>query len=889
MFRKLTDSVLQLRQREHTTSSTVDDKKPETVKLRSLQAAPSLPLAGLEAFSSRQSTDKSTENPSGPPSEWGTEVRAALDSVGRPGVKSDPARVPGFTVTRQPPGRPATPLDTSKPKPLPKSLTGKTKQPDTPEIPHVPAVVATPTLHKTGHAPVARTAKTADTTRTPLPGDHVEALGRAFDTFFPEADTHDTHDTTVDTPPAEPPPALTANTPRVADVPHEAHLEQREQLSGANRNLGRWLGDNAMEPIENSGKGNNCAIYSLVQCAAPTLKGKALDDTVGQIRARFDRNHPNETGQMLLLDSNTGGHGPELVSLVNETCGVDMQVGVIQPGIEEGHAFTAIGRFRGSAPPPEHAQQLRVAVWDKQGHFEAIIGKQEEKAAETGSDAAKQKAAPLSDGKGTTSTPQDTKPVATTKTKTPNEEGKKAADTGRNTTRQRSASLPTYLDTSRIDDRQPEKKPDGASTRPHGEALARLVPNPSRGAKAFRRFGRWIRVDNENAVPQLLNRTKPEGGIVQGLSKAHMGTMVPSGLQLAHEGVNTIYAAQELGSSAMRQSRYQKRLSQWPASDGEPTIRTDGADVPLSEIAKKTDFQSRYDLKVAILARPEEAPEREAMLDVLTGRYIAEVQGKNRVVRAALRTAAAVTGVGAGTGLAVATHGGSIAAAIAGGAILSSRDVLDNRKAAHSLKQHYRDKKMAAIIDEAMRYRVENHLEGEPGEAEKANWDNVRNGVNQQRIKRFLPVKYKTFDEKKSTDNKKQEVDLVKKHAAARVAGAIDECNSRHSLERVYRENNGVRKKELKQFYREAVDVDRREDGGSDIAASLQLMRDLGMSKMEAISHLRTATGGSFAKQKIDDDQKKRMKDDADPIVREMALSPGERLESAIGSAMGRR
>jgi hypothetical protein len=40
---------------------------------------------------------------------------------------------------------------------------------------------------------------------------------------------------------------------------------------------------------------------------------------------------------------------------------------------------------------------------------------------------------------------------------------------------------------------------------------------------------------------------------------------------------------------------------------------------------------------------------------------------------------------------------------------------------------------------------------------------------------------------------------------------------------------------------------------------------------------------------RLDDDQAKQMKVDPDPIVRHMAPSPNDRLESARGSAMDRR
>ncbi|MBN3835106.1 hypothetical protein [Burkholderia sp. Ac-20344] len=856
MFRKISNAVLERRQPEPSTTSG-ERKTPDAGKQKaSPGATPPPQLAGLDTRSPRKSAEKLRESPS----DWGAETLKALDGVAQHTAQPGSERTTGFTVRKSPSLRSNASLASLKSKSRPASLTDKTSEVDTSEPRHVPAVVGA-TLHETetGTTPVAKTDKAAETTDPPATGDHVARLGRVFDTFFGE--TADL-DTPAGTPPSvKPSSGKDKHTPVVADVPQAARNAQLDATRSSNARFEQSLAGQGMQPIRNSGRGNNCSIYSLVQCAKPDLDGPALDRAVSEIRTDFDARHPEEKDRMLLLDANAGGHGAALVSLVNEKFGVDMQVGVVQAGVDDAHPVTTIGQFHGSQRQAGQAPTHRVVVWDQHGHFEALTSTSDT-AAGSGIDATTPKPPPES-------TPPLTAPVTT--------------------------KPPGDLATRKSSDEPPDKKADGTTDtgkkedapRPHGEALGQLVPNASVGAKALRRFGRWIRVDNENALPQLLNRTKPEGGIVQGLTKAHLTSSPASALALAHEGVNTVYAAQELGSSAMRKSRYQKQLGNWPASSDDPKITTGGREVPLSEIAGKTDFQSRYDLKVAILSQPE-GPQREKMLDVLTGRYIAEVQGKNRVVRSAIKTTMSAVGIGAGVGLAVGTHGAA-SAAIAGGAILSGRDLLDNRKAAHSLKQHYRDKKMAAIADGAMRNRLEKQLDGEPDAAEKGDWDGIRDTVNQQRIGRFLPIKFDKFNENKSTDNKKQEVDLVKKHAAARVVGALEESHGRHSLAPAYLQaSGGVRHKELKQFYRKAVDDDRRPDGGSDIAAALQLMRDLGMSKMEAIAHLRTAAGG-VAQKPLDEDLAKQMKDDSDPIVRHMAQSPADRLESALGSAMGRR
>lgn len=426
-----------------------------------------------------------------------------------------------------------------------------------------------------------------------------------------------------------------------------------------------------------------------------------------------------------------------------------------------------------------------------------------------------------------------------------------------------------------------------SSSRPNGEALYRIVPNVSNGAKVSRKFGRLIQVENENAIPQLLNRTKPEGGTVQGLAKAHMVSVVPSALALAHEGVNMVYAVQDVVSSKLRKNRYETQMRNWPISDDEPKIVTGGREVPLSEIARMTDFQSRYDLKVAILGQPAGSSDREIMLDVLLGRYVA-YQGTNRVVRATFRAAMSAVGVGAHGALAYGTAGVGNAA-LAGGALLSSRDLLDNRKAMHGIKQNYRDQKEDMIFNGAVRNRVANQIVGEPSADEKASWRTLHNNIDQQYIERFLPIKFSKVNEYKSTQNKKKEVDLLKKHVAARVIGVLQENDNLHSLQMAYLANEGESSKDLKQFYHNAVRLTMRDDGSSDITSVVQLIRDLGMSKMEAISRLRSTVSSCIAYSTIDENQKAQMKLDLNPIASRMAQSPAELLELAIGSVMGRR
>ncbi|WP_323123329.1 hypothetical protein [Burkholderia alba] len=821
---------------------------------------------------------------------WGDNTIKALNAVAQSITQLDGGHTAGLTGKKQPSLRSTSLFDSSKLKMRPGSttdamhevdatFTDTTSTVDPPEPSQVFTVVET-TLYKTEAVPIAKTVEATEASNKKMPSGHVERLAYVFDSFFSEVATRKrpSNASSVKQSVVE-----TSNALVVADVAPAEVAEQLDATREPNERFSELLKQGDMEVIPNSGNGNNCAIYSLVQCAAPDLRGPDLDEAVGKIRTDFDANHSKERDRMLLLDTNAGGHGAELVSLVNEHFSVDMQIGVVQAGVDEAHPVTALCQFHGSQHQSGQSPTHRVVVWDKHGHFEAVIGKPVN-AIETPIDDTKRKTASLPEDKGVKAPLWDTPLSTSTKPVT-----KKAAESPR---------------WSKKGDKHADKTPDGtaleikktttenAVSRTHGEALEQLVPDVSKSAKAFRKLGRWMFADNEYAVPQLLNNTKPEIPIMQGLAKTGKDSKVPSYLLAGHEFIDMAYAGHELTSAAMRKSRYQTKLGQWPASADEPKITTGGREVPLSEVARMTDFQSRYDLKVAILGQSEDSPAREKMLDVLTGRYIAEVQGKNRVVRAVIRTTMSAVGVGANVGLAVGTHGAANAALV-GGAILSGRDLINNREVAHSVKQHYRDKKMAAIVDGAMRERVEKQLAGEPSKDEKANWGSRRDEVNQQyiwpNVRRFVPIKFDRFNENKSTDNKKQEVDLVKKHAAMRVVSVLEESNSRHSLRDVYLENSGVRKKELKQFYREVVRVDTRDAGRSDIALAVQLMRDLNMSKMEAISHLRGAVVSTLVHQRLSMVDRKSMMNASDKIERRMAETSASRLESVIGSAMARR
>jgi hypothetical protein len=166
----------------------------------------------------------------------------------------------------------------------------------------------------------------------------------------------------------------TAPTSIIADVTPERRDEQYAAAAQLNQCFEAYLQAQGLEVIHNSGRNNNCAIYALLNHAAPHLDSGEQHRTAGEIRAKFDRTHPGERGRMLLLDAQQGGHGRELVSLVNQRFNVDMSVGVVQAGIEADHPATQIGVLEGNDRPAGRQPTHRVVVWDQHGHYEAITG-----------------------------------------------------------------------------------------------------------------------------------------------------------------------------------------------------------------------------------------------------------------------------------------------------------------------------------------------------------------------------------------------------------------------------------------------------------------------------------------------------------------------------------
>lgn len=157
-------------------------------------------------------------------------------------------------------------------------------------------------------------------------------------------------------------------------APSEVSLEQMgEQVAAAqplNRNFGKYLRQLGIRAVPNSGRGNNCAIYSLVQGVRPDLAKAELDDVVAAIRTRYDERKPDSKGSMLHLDTGAGGDAPLLLELVNDALKVNVAVVVVQAGAEEKYPVTHLGSFMAHGADTGFTHTL--VVHDQHTHYELL-------------------------------------------------------------------------------------------------------------------------------------------------------------------------------------------------------------------------------------------------------------------------------------------------------------------------------------------------------------------------------------------------------------------------------------------------------------------------------------------------------------------------------------
>ncbi|MFM0067255.1 C2H2-type zinc finger protein [Paraburkholderia aspalathi] len=154
----------------------------------------------------------------------------------------------------------------------------------------------------------------------------------------------------------------------VADVPTEVAAEESALLMLRNDRYQLYLADQGWDVVQTPALQNNCSIYALAQLAQPGLPVRALTQEVRTIRRQFDRAHPAEAGNPLLLDLNLGGHGAALIALVNTHFRVNLSVDVSQAGVTADEPETVLtAGMRAVAPPG--SRPVAGRIWDQGGHY----------------------------------------------------------------------------------------------------------------------------------------------------------------------------------------------------------------------------------------------------------------------------------------------------------------------------------------------------------------------------------------------------------------------------------------------------------------------------------------------------------------------------------------
>ncbi|MGF6666323.1 hypothetical protein QF000_008056 [Paraburkholderia atlantica] len=162
------------------------------------------------------------------------------------------------------------------------------------------------------------------------------------------------------------------------EEPSEVSNDNREQqmlgFADLNNAFRAHLTKHDLQVISNPGTGSNCAIYALVQHLRPDLKDSNLDNEVNELRREYDVKNPSDSnGRMLHLDTGVGGAAKTLTRLVNERYNVNIQVGVVEAGLDAQYPVTSketISASGASAPFTHH-----VVIWDQQGHYEAVTAR----------------------------------------------------------------------------------------------------------------------------------------------------------------------------------------------------------------------------------------------------------------------------------------------------------------------------------------------------------------------------------------------------------------------------------------------------------------------------------------------------------------------------------
>jgi hypothetical protein len=639
----------------------------------------------------------------------------------------------------------------------------------------------------------------------------------------------------------------------VADVPADQRDAQYQAVAKHNQAFESHLHGMGLEVVHNSGSNNNCAIYSLLDIAAPKLDQAQRHQAAREVRASFDKTHPGEQGRMLLLDMQQGGHGQALVSLVNKKFGVNMEVGVVQAGYEAEHPVTQIGTLRGegaNAKPPTH----HGVVWDKHGHYEAIR-ESAPKVAQT--KVAQTKTADIKAA--------ETKPQTTTPAPVKTEAGKskpfaKLASIGKwrggasgaksadkKTESYQLAELNFKSDTadwskdtqkavgeaSKLKDNPDPKFTLPPRKRDIGQAYDRSKPGFTAIETAgIRPFGNLLNaaaagLHGEQAYSALLGA----GGGVAGLHDAALGAM----------------NGHALVASRQKAKRYGQQLDAMLAKDVEKFKK----DPKLETLMLTKDAKGNwaYDMeKVAKLAtsdKPEHKEASEHAKNVFLTAYIKdEVAGKrqNRATYELTRNTIGIASAGAilgGTlGMGAVPASAAAVGAKSAGLGLGFMNALDGAKGVRGLKQRMRDDKESEIDSRFLNKRMDmKHVAYPPATPQEAIngthaklKDDAKVEANDVLFRRLLTGQH--IDETKSTDAKKGRAEIAAKHAYAVVDYHVNEyaAEKEGNLEAFHRNLNepGMTQKDKTKRLTESI------KGNDSLRSAYDLMRDVGMRRGEA-------------------------------------------------------
>lgn len=649
--------------------------------------------------------------------------------------------------------------------------------------------------------------------------------------------------------------------PLAADVSPERRNEQYAAVAKQNQAFRTHLRGMGLETVHNSGSNNNCSIYSLVDIAAPKLDPQKRHQAVDEIRASFDHAHPDEKGNMLLLDMQRGGHGPALVALVNKKFGVNMEVGVVQAGVEDAHPLTHLGTVRaGDASSAGKPVTHKGVVWDQHGHFEALrqIAPKPAAAVPAPATATSAKAAPFAKlaaigkfrgGAPAVKTAKDTSEARTESYqldaldfKTDTADWSSDAQKALSGTSEAKDTHKDVSDTLVPKDETPEATPEVKDTDPGfvvpprkmniGQAYDRSKPGfTAIESLGIRPFGNLFNAAAASMHGPSNAALLGAGGGVGGVHDALLG------------GLN----AHALMASRQKGKRYGKQLDDMLKKDVEAFQKNPQLDTLI--LTKDKKGQWAYDMeKVAKVAASDKPEHKEASAhakNVFLTAYIKdEVAGKrqNRATYEVTRNVVGIASAGAilgGTlGMAAPAAGAAAIGAKSAGLGLGFANALDGAKGVRGLKQRMRDDKEREIDGRFLARRMDlkdvAYDKTMPQEAingaQAAIKDHARLEANEMLFRHLLTGQH--IDEKKSTEAKKGRADVAAKHAYGVVDHQVDTFAAKKdgALEDFHRHVSapGLSQREKSKRLEASIKND------PALRQAYDLMRDVGMRSSEA-------------------------------------------------------